>query len=684
MLSSLRNHYLRIDARSLGIFRIAFGFLLIGDLFRRWKYLSAFYSNDGVLPNHNHLFNLIQQGRDQAFSVYHAFSSRGENHFAFFLTLIVYILFLIGYKTRIFHALSLVCLISLSARNILLENPGNYAAIAILFFALFLPCGSRFSVDSLRESMAREPEKNDGDLNRRSKEDEAQIQAQRAPGYSPTSLGALALQLQIALIFIGSAFSHHGAAWKDGSALYYALHTERFLGCVGGLFRAVPPPLLRGLSFFLYGAEWLIPALILFPVLRRPLRIAAAALIALYGLLYGSLFSFGLFGFVLIAAAPLVLNTEVWEAYCKAFKPSLARTVIYDADCGICLWIARVLKRADLRGHLAFQGNHRTDLLFVRKPDGTIESKEYPKDLKPEITNNTIVVVTADGAIHTKSRAVAAVARPVLFGWTKTIIFRIPGLSILWDKYYDAIATRRHRISELVGLGVCGVSDAMDSSGETANTEENNSNSNKVPPFTRLVRTLTGGLREAAVLVLFAAAVVQTAQANPLPISASIPPNKTLVAVATWPRMLAAWNLLAPEPPKEDGAFVVDAQTKSGRSIDLLTGLEPAGNPAARRGHNLGQLWSDFIDRIREKDNLAFQRAFRDYLGKGGLKYSPPKPDDPLFGYDTYWITTPIPAPGEAPATEDGQREKLWTHGRGGKWSADNKTPIIRPGFIKQ
>src|SRR5262249_27699106 len=147
---ALRDHFLRIDARSLGLFRIAFGLVLLFDLFRRWRWLRDFYSNDGVLPNHNHLFNLRDTG--QVWSIYHAFSSPGENHFAFALTLIFFVIFLLGFKTRVFHALSLILLVSLTGRNILMENAGTYASIALLAFTLFLPLGSRFSVDSLRAS----------------------------------------------------------------------------------------------------------------------------------------------------------------------------------------------------------------------------------------------------------------------------------------------------------------------------------------------------------------------------------------------------------------------------------------------------------------------------------------------------------------------------------------------------
>ena len=41
----LVRHVTRLDARSLGLFRIAFGLVLIGDLFTRIRYVADFYSN---------------------------------------------------------------------------------------------------------------------------------------------------------------------------------------------------------------------------------------------------------------------------------------------------------------------------------------------------------------------------------------------------------------------------------------------------------------------------------------------------------------------------------------------------------------------------------------------------------------------------------------------------------------
>ncbi|NUQ74471.1 MAG: DUF393 domain-containing protein [Polyangiaceae bacterium] len=674
MLKALRNHFFRIDARSLGLFRILFGLVLLGDLVRRWAWLRDFYSNEGVLPNHNHIFNLVQLGTPDVWSVYHAFSTPGENHFAFILTLFVYIAFLIGIKTRVFHALSLVCLVSLTGRNILLENPGNHAAIAVLAFTLFLPCGSRFSIDSLRAAMKAREEKSHADLNDRTPAGEAAIEAERLPGFSPVSLAAFATLTQIAVIFACSGLHKSTAPWKDGSALYYALHVERWVTDIGLLVRSAPGGLLRALTYLLYVAEWAVPILIVLPLARRAARESAALLMLVYGLLFGLLFSFGLFGWTLVAAAPLLLLGESWDAYQKNWKASRARTVIYDADCGICLLISRALKRMDIRGHLTFQGNDETSSLLVRRGGGApVTSEPFPKDVPPESLLTTVVVIDQKGRVYTRGRAVAETLRSLPFGHLLAIPFLIPGISHIIDILYDRIAVNRHNISASLGLGACGLtpppSPEIKLGAEAAPV---------VAPWTRIKRLLSGSIREIAALAIFAAMLAQTAKENPVPPSLAIPQGKTLAAIAVWPRMLAKWDLLA-TPPAEDTAFVVDAQTKANVSVDPLTGKAPVFEPHQRRGLGMGQLWNDYLERIRKSEWQLFQRAFRDYLVKGYPKYRP-EPADPITGYDAYWVTSPIPPPGQPkPSGDEAKREKLFTHSRGGRLQTERVQPVIRP-----
>lgn len=674
MLRALRDHYLRIDARSLGLFRIAFALVLIGDLRCRWAWLRAFYSNEGVLPNHNHLFNLIQKGTSEVWSVYHAFSTPGENHFAFALTLLVYVAFLVGWKTRVFHALSLACLVSLTGRNILLEGAGNYAAIAILAFTLFLPCGSRLSIDSLRASLKAREEKTAADLNDRGSASDPAVEAERLPGWTPTSLAALAVLAQIAIIYASLAIQHSGAPWKDGSALHYALHVERWATGLGVAVRSAPPGALRALTYLVYVAEWAIPILIFLPVARRAARVSSAVLMLIHGFVFGALLSFGLFGWALAAAAPLVITRESWEAMERSWKRGRARTVIYDVDCGICLLLSRILKRVDYRRHLTFQGNDITDALLMRKSGGKSAYREpFPESVKPDTMLTTVVVIDLDGHIYTRGRAVVETLKALPFGWVLAWPLRIPGISHALDKIYDAVAARRHNISAMLGLGSCGITPPGAASPEGAGGA-----AIEVPSSTRIRRGIVGGARELAVAAMFAAMLAQTAKVNAVPASLAIPQGKVLAAIAAWPRMLAKWDVLAPAPPMEDGALVVDAQTKANVNMDPMTGRAPAWSPDDRRGGSMGQLWNDYIDRVRDKEWLAFQKAFRDYLAKGSPSWTP-QPPDPITGFDAYWVTTPSPPPGgPRPQAEQG-REKLFTHSRGGRLQMDKLPPIVRP-----
>src|SRR5580704_6001863 len=71
--ASLRAQYFEIDRRLLAAFRIYFGLVLLVDLLRRFPYLTLFYTNDGVLPNHYALFAPLAQ---PAFSLFFACSTK--------------------------------------------------------------------------------------------------------------------------------------------------------------------------------------------------------------------------------------------------------------------------------------------------------------------------------------------------------------------------------------------------------------------------------------------------------------------------------------------------------------------------------------------------------------------------------------------------------------------------------
>lgn len=698
-VAGLRSTYLRIDARSLGLFRIAMASALIGDWWLRWTDLRAFYTNDGVLANHAHLYNLLRRDPpERVWSVFHAFSSPGEAFVGLLLVLLVYVLFLIGHKTRFFHVLSLALFVSLTGRNIFLEGPASHLAIGVLAATAFLPCGSRFSLDSLRASLRRRDEKDAAALNDRAPEPAAEIDADRSPGWSPTSLAALAVLLQLALVFVAIARGQSGEKWSNGTALHYGLWVERYVSDLGMVVRKAPPGLLSAWSQVLRWSPWAVVALLFVP-LPRFTRPAASGLMLFYGLSYGLLFSFGIWGWTFVAASFLVITTETWDAWQARWARGRALTVIYDADCGICLWIARLLRRLDLRGHLTFQGNdalgcppvtpgqkapYRTAAgedddgagRFLHRraaPGGAVEAAPLPKAVTDELVAGTVVAVDAKGNVATEGAAVAAIVRSLPLGFLWSLPLRIPGTGGLWNALYRLVPPRRFAISEAVGLGVCGVP-AADAEGASAAEAAPG-----VAPAVRLRRGITGAVREVGSVVVLLAIAARTAEHNPVPSALRVPQNRVFSAVTSWARMGARYGVLAPEPPSEDGVLVVDAQTQSSESIDPLTGAPPSLD--VPRG-GLGPLWAEYVEHIHKKEHADVEKAFRDYLAlRGGrMGNSPDAPERRITGLDVYWVTYRSPAPGGTAAEVLG-RDKLFSHSRGGR--TDTKLPLLKPPSVR-
>lgn len=675
MAKSLRDHFFRIDARSLGLFRLGFGVVLVWDLLRRWRWSREFYSNEGVLPNHNHLFNL--RDKEQVWSLLHSISSPGEADAAFCVILFVYVCFLIGWKTRAFHVASLVCLVSLTGRNILLEGVGNHVAIALLAFTAFLPLGSRFALDSLRTAMAARDEKSAPELNDRRRPTDDAIQGARAPGWSPASFAAFAVLAQLAVIYLVAAMQQKGEAWRDGSALHYALGAERWVSAAGAAARGwLGPGALSAWTRAFRAAEWAVPVLVFLPVFPRVTRGLAVGLALFHALTIGIFFEFGLYGWSLAAASLLLIPTETWEQIASHPNQRRARTMIYDADCGVCLAIARLLKRLDLRGNLTFQGNDDLEALN-RRVDGAVTRADLPSEVNADTVQGTVVVVDPAGVVHTRAHAVAEVVQALPLGWSVAWIVRLPGVVQVMGALYDFVAARRQRISVAMGKEACGIPGL----GGAAHEDVDPSQLEAPAPAVRLARGVTGVLRDLAVAVVFAAMLAQTTHENPIGWKMERP--AWLSGVATWPRMMARWDLMG-ELPTDDEVMIVDGQTKDGRSIDTLTGREPQFNPGAMRGTGLGQLWNDYLFRMHQKEWVDFQRAFRDYLIKTGPKWEVPLGDSTIVGYDVYWIKQPIPRPGEPRVEGVTAREKLWTQSRGGRSALDKVFPLLRPGAIQK
>ncbi len=300
----VRDTYFTVDPRSLGLFRIVLGLVLLSDLLRRWVELEYWYTNSGLLPNHTLLWRPPAR---HLFSLFFTVSSKPEAHLAFLACAVTYVLFTLGYRSRLMQLLTLVARVSLNSRLAVLENGGDMVMDLLCLLSLPLPLGARFSLDAVAAA-------------RRATESAA------LPTTRPVvSVAVLGLLLQLGTIYYFNAASKGGEAWRDGTAVHYALHQDKLVTTLGVWMRErLPLPLLKGLTWSTLATEWIGCVLVLTPVFSRQARLVAVCVMPLLHVGFALGLNLGGFSPAMMAFFPLLLAAQHWEAASRRLGAQLA------------------------------------------------------------------------------------------------------------------------------------------------------------------------------------------------------------------------------------------------------------------------------------------------------------------------------------------------------------------------
>lgn len=246
--------------------RMLMAILIMLDLLTRMTDLEAFYANSGAVP----LTMLFEHSWNKYFISLHAISGLWQVQLLLFvISFLCAVMLFIGYRTRLFTILSWFLMLSLHNRNGLILQGGDDLMRMILFWAIFLPWGARYSCDCI--------------LNRK---DQLPVQL--------FSVATVAYLLQICYIYTGSALLK-GREWNtDFTAVYYAYSLDQIAYPVTR-FIYYYPELLRKLTLFVYYFELLIPVLFFIPVKHALFRnLAVISIILFHGINLSTLF-IGLF-----------------------------------------------------------------------------------------------------------------------------------------------------------------------------------------------------------------------------------------------------------------------------------------------------------------------------------------------------------------------------------------------------
>jgi len=306
-----------IDLRTLALFRVGLGVLLVSDLTLRARDLAAHYTDFGIMPR----AVLPRFMHDGAFSFHAAAGTAWFQAGLFALAGVCAVLLIVGYRTRVMTVLSWLFLLSLQNRNPMILSGEDNLLILLCFWAMFLPLGARFSVDAALD--------------------------RRAPGPDAYfSIATLALLVQGMSMYFFSALLKSDAQWiPDGSAVYFALQLDYFATPFALWLRQFPA-LLTALTYYVWVLELFGPFLVFSPLFFRPVRAAFVLLFVTMHLGFFACLEIGLFPAVSILMNLTFMPGWVWDRL-AAMRGRAARAgleIWYDRDCDFCLKVCRLLK----------------------------------------------------------------------------------------------------------------------------------------------------------------------------------------------------------------------------------------------------------------------------------------------------------------------------------------------------
>jgi predicted DCC family thiol-disulfide oxidoreductase YuxK len=384
MSGRLQRAYLEADPRSLAAGRVALALVLLLDLARRAVEIDVWYTNEGLLPNHTVLW---RPTFTHVFSFFFMASTELAAALGFLLCAVAYLALLFGWHTRLAQLASFLCVLSLHARTIFIQNGGDVVLSELALWTLFLPTGTRWSLDSLLASLRARAEKTAADLVPRD-----------VPANEPiVSRAVLALRLQLVVIYFFNAIQKTGPDWREGSVVHWVLHQDRIVTTLGLWVRGwIEPWQSAALTWPSLAIEAALPLLLLTPL-------AAVVFAAALHVGFGLFLNLGVFVPAMLAYLPNLLSRADWDALARRFSATRRRLVLFDASCGFCFQTIRVLARLDPGGRLELIGNDQRERM--------------PKGVDEALTEETLVVVDPEsGAISTGARAFAEIFRCLPFG----------------------------------------------------------------------------------------------------------------------------------------------------------------------------------------------------------------------------------------------------------------------------
>jgi len=270
----------RLDTRTLAVFRVFVGLLILADLALRSRNFGFYYTDDGVVPRELAKAMTV----DNAFSIFHLTTDPTLIAALFVVHALVAVQLILGYKTRIAIVLSFLFVVSLDHHNPLVTSYADVLFRLLLFWAIFLPLGERWSVDA--------------------------VLSDTPPRESFVGVASVMILCQVVYMYVVNAYHKaQSELWTGGEATPLVMGLDDMTFLLAPVVREFPTLLQYG-GLTWYYMLWASPLLIL---LAGRLRVPFLLMFVGGHASFAITVRIGAFAYVAMAGLLLFVQTPVWE-----------------------------------------------------------------------------------------------------------------------------------------------------------------------------------------------------------------------------------------------------------------------------------------------------------------------------------------------------------------------------------
>ncbi len=399
--SSLWNNLAGLDLRSLALFRMVIAVAILLNALIYWPDLNTFFAD----PNG---FFSISEAISKQSSYNWSLLYLSNQSFFWYLFILVYIasalLMLLGYQTRMVTIIAWILSFSLKTRASTFNSLADVQLVVVLFWAMFLPLGARFSIDQA-------------------------LNKHKPSSNQYVSIACLAFLLNVFYVYFMGALEKYHPIWReDFSAIYYALQSVQTTTPLAPIILKLGDG-LKPMSALVYYLELVGPFLLFISWKKQLARLIIVVLLIVQHLGIALCLSLGIFPWVSIAALVALLPALFWDplqTYWDARKSRSNIKIFYDEHCQFCLKLALLFAEFSLLSK------------SVLRP----AQEEEPTALLMK-ANNSWIVQTHLGDYLTRWDAVAYLWRRSPIFFPLGFLFLVPGLSHLGNLTYCLVSNNR-------------------------------------------------------------------------------------------------------------------------------------------------------------------------------------------------------------------------------------------------